>query len=229
MKHLLLLLALTTIFASCGQVSSEDIDQDIIETDYYLTYDAETSTLEASGKFTIGGDTTYVTLDGDSHLKVNGLSTKIDVNLFKQVSYVLKQSSAYQMNKNYQFIYTNADKDQFINNSTLPSAVSFTSPVEVENNEELSIDWTIDQVNDQATSLYFGLSHDNGYSSHYVDESLPNGRFELSAQDLQAYRGQTISLRLCRARSTRSIQNPGAGGSLQARYCSASKSINIKL
>lgn len=229
MKHLLLLLALTTIFTSCGQVSSEDVEQDIIETDYYLNYSAENSSLEASGKFTIGGNTTYVTLDGESNLKVNSAVTKIDVNLFGQVSYVFKQSSAYQMNKNYQFVYTNKDQDKFVNNSTLPSSVTLSVPASIESDENLFVDWNVDQVNDQATSMYVGLSYDNGYTTHPVSAKDSNGQLELNSVQLSEYRGQTIKLHLCRTRVKRNIENPGAGGRLEARYCSANKTVELKL
>ncbi len=226
MKHLLLLISLTTIFASCGQVSSEDIDQDIIKTNYLLNYDAQTTQLEASGRFTIGGiSPTYVVLDGNSNLKINGLTATFDINLFGQVSYVYKKNTTHSTALNYQFKYTNSDEDIFINNITLPSAVSLSAPTSIESDENLLINWNVTEASDLADSMIIYLSHDNGSMTKSLDEGLTTGLQEFTVEELLLLRGQTISVKICRSKNNSSIQHPGSGGSISSRYCSIKKQV----
>lgn len=228
MKHLLLLLALTTIFTSCGQVSSEDIEQDIIKTNYFLNYDAQTTQLEASGSFTIGGiSPTYVVLDGSSNLKVNNVSATFDINLFGQVSYVYKKNTTHNTAVNYQFKYTNRDDDIFTNNITLPSAVSLTALTSIESTESLSVSWNVTEPSDQAGSMIMYLSHDNGSITKILDEGLVTGLEEFTIEELLLLRGQKVSIRICRSKYNNTIQHPGSGGSISSRYCSIKKQVTL--
>ncbi len=229
MKHLIVLLSLTTLFVSCGKVSSEDIEQDIIKTNYSVVYDQETSQLEASGTFTIGGlNPTYVVLDGTSNLKVNNQSTSFDINLLGQVSYLYKRSIPFNQNVNYQFKYTNRDGDEYVNSINLPSSVSFETPVSIETNQDLVVRWDVSQSSDSATSMSLYIDHENGSLFYSLDESLSNGELEVKSQDLMLYIGQTISIRICRTKSTSQIQHPGEGGSIKSKFCTAKKNVVIQ-
>ncbi len=228
MKQIIFLLALTTLFASCGQVSSDDINQDIIETDYSLTYNSDQGKIEASGSFTIGGaDSTFVKLDGPSNLRVNGNSTKLETTLVGQLSYVYKKSTTFNPNSTYRFDYTNRDGDVFTNVATLPSLITTTTKAVVENYEGITLDWQVDDPNDQANSFRVIINHNNGFLIKYPDHNVSAGSLEIKSGELSEFRGQTVRISACRYKKTKSINNPGAGGELSTSFCSKSHLVAL--
>lgn len=230
MKQILILITLSAIFTSCGQISSDDVEQDIIKTDYSLSYNEDNSQVVAQGYFTVGGhNSTFVKLDGLSNLKVNGNNTKLEATLLGQLSYVFKRSASYDAERSYRFDYTNKDEDTFSNIVKLPSLISMATLTTVESDQPVIIDWTVQNPNDGATSLNININHDNGFFSKQLDPALPSGQFEISREELAFYRGQSITINLCRKKRAYSINNPGAGGSLSAAYCAKSKSVTLKI
>lgn len=75
--NLLVLFILSLMIISCGQISSEDVNPDVIVTNYSADFDDETKTLRVAGSFTVGGNnSTYVDLVSPAKFTVNGRATR---------------------------------------------------------------------------------------------------------------------------------------------------------
>eukprot|EP00923_Selenidium_pygospionis_P004333 GHVN01006922.1.p1 GENE.GHVN01006922.1~~GHVN01006922.1.p1 ORF type:complete len:100 (-),score=8.21 GHVN01006922.1:30-329(-) len=79
--------------ASCGQISSEEVSQEVIKTDYSVNYNEELNSLKLSGSFVLDhSQLTYVKLEGESNLLIDSEVAIHETNIFHQHSYGVERS-----------------------------------------------------------------------------------------------------------------------------------------
>lgn len=215
------------LLASCGQISSEEVSQELIKTNYSINYDADSDDLSLSGTFVLEkSQLTYVKLDGESNLVIDGKVSNHETNIFHQHTYNTKQSG-YDERKSYQFTYSNSEGSRFYNSISLPSKTEFTSASVIEYGEDLNINWLVHNSNDGATGMYVILQYENGIQNYYLNLNVDRGVESIIYQDLERFSGQNILVKICRDKYNSVFDHPGAGGTISSTFCSKSKSVSI--
>jgi hypothetical protein len=230
MKNILTLtfLLALSVLTSCGQISSEDISSQVVRTKYSATYNQDTKRLEVDGRFMLN-NATYVTLDGESGLTVNGNATRYKRDLIGQVTYeYVKSNVSRSALSDYNLVYTNTEGSKYRNTLTIPSAIAVSIDTHVEASQDLVIDFELADPSDEATEMEARISYNEGSFERSVDAGLARGQFRFSAQDLNILQGQIVTVRVCREKYSSTLDHPGAGGYLNSRNCTRSYEVLIK-
>lgn len=216
---------------SCGQMSSNDVNQDVIYTNYEASYDEMTGALEVSADFTVGGNrSTYIQLDEPSKVYINGRTGIKDENILNQIFY--KYSAYYEDYLNIGMIpisYTNADERTFNNSSRIPSRISFNlNSSSLQKGEDLRINYQIDDTTDGANLLYLHLDYQNGKMTRFISSSLAeHGNVTVYYEQMNQMVGKSVNAYLCRSKISKSINHPGEGGSFKTEFCSKRKTFFV--
>src|SRR4051812_5469127 len=81
-------LAFGVLLSGCEMENATSVDQERIYTSYGISYDAFEQKLRASATFYFGGPTgTYLILDGQSDVQIDGTSLQKETTFLNQVSY----------------------------------------------------------------------------------------------------------------------------------------------
>lgn len=234
MKNLLYLstlLGFIFLLTSCGQISSEDVATDLIKTNYYARYEEADKVVEADGHFLLDDSFgTYVTLDGTSHLKINGNVAKLKTTIVNQKYYQIKKHQFdLQVRREFEFEFVDKEGRSYLNRTSIPNQVRFTVPKKVLKGESLVINFSVDDINDGATSVDGYISFGNGSFYQYAKGNVKNGKLTVSAESLNNLENTTnLTVSLCRVMSKRVTDHPGSGGRLVSSYCASPKTVEIE-
>lgn len=231
LSYLSIILSVLFLLTSCGQISSEDVSTDLIKTNYYVTYEEGSKSVEAEGHFLLDEAIgTYVTLDGTSHLKINDSVAKLKTTIVNQKYYIIKKSN-YVLQGNDEFSFEFFDKEgrSYLNRITIPNKVSFEVPEKLARTEDLIINFEVADINDGGTSVDAYISFGNGSFFRYAKGNIKNGKLTVSSEGLAGLiEVKTLNVKVCRKNNKKVSDHPGSGGRLVSSYCTGSKLVTLE-
>lgn len=242
LSTLVFMLALT-LFTSCGQIPSDQVEQSSIRTKYRAKYIEADKKLLIHGTFTTGF-LTFVSLDSDSSLRVNGYGTKEKRILLVGTPYYEYKKTDYDRSRleDYDLVYTNKDGEEFRNTVRVPSRVTSQLPDTVRSNQDIIIDYDVEgsmgnssyvtyevmySVRDQSQDPSDDVDLDDNSSLKPIRYTR-NGSFRISAEEINEANAYEVNISVCHESNGELQEHPGAGGGLSSSYCTGFKTITIE-
>jgi hypothetical protein len=233
----LILLAST----GCAKTASSNINPSQVYTSYSLSYgyggangpvDPSTATLTMTATFNIAGSTgTYLVLDGQSGVAVNGSPLDENVDIIDQVTYQHVKDGATDADASapYLFVYTANDGTQYQNTLNLPGAIQvtnsagssypLTSPLRVEWSSATSV-----SASETVTAYLEGLDGTYFTQSDGATVTGTTGEAVIGTEDLQTAVSGPALLSICREQYGFPAQAP----SIEVCRCSPKIPVTLK-
>lgn len=213
---------------SCGQIDSNQVDQQEIYPAYNASFDGDKNTIEFKASFSVGGSIgTQVWLKDESSISINNSKLSGDSNIFNQISYSYKKKNPAN-NLNYNIIYKNNDGETYTNNMSIPGAVHFKAPAVAYRSEGLIVHWNLENgfAGDTLDVWITTTSNSENVATERLISS--NGTTYISPESLEGLTEGSFKVKLCRSRTSYKIQSPTIGGHLCSSFCTKSKTIVIE-
>jgi hypothetical protein len=222
----LLLAAAALFICGCAVENSSDVSQDRIRTSYGAVYSAETKDITFSATFTFG--TTYLQLDGDSSVAVDGLSMQAKRTIINSLYYqrVLPADTESGYEKTYVLSYVNNDGQTYENSLTLPPELLLEPvPATVPVSQPLVVQWTTGEpVQNMRVAAWLRYADDDSIKAFSVGSTVENassGSLTFSADKLAAIYPHAPTLEVCVIDERDDPVAPEAGGSISISSCTA--------
>lgn len=219
----------------CAQVDSTKVSQSEIYTHYEASYAESEQALRFHADFTVGqGIGTSVRLSGNSAVLANGIALKEIQSIAHDVYYESIQpnkSSEEATGAQQEFEYRNNDGNIFSNFFFIPQRISVDVPASSRLSDGFTLSWAIADRIGQNELIDASLNTDYGLISGVAGANptgASSGRMAFSSESLAKIKPQTATILVCRKIYFNSIHAPDVGGSLEARYCAAEKSIDLR-
>lgn len=237
----LILLAST----GCAKTASSNINPSQVYTAYSVSYryggagapvDSSTAILSLSATFNIAGSTgTYLELDGQSGIAVNGSPLTEKEDFIDQVNYTHEKNGAVDADAStpYVFVYTDNDGKQYQNTLTLPAAIQVTNspgssyPL----TSSLHVDWSSANSVSTSENLTAYLESTNGTFLASSDGSPSSGTTGQTVFDLESLQTATPGpalLSICREQYGSPAQAPAVGGTIEISRCSPKIPVTLQ-
>lgn len=218
-------LATALMLTACADIRSSKVDQSEIYPNYRVSYDAGARTLLFNAVFTVGKGVggTYVELDKNSQVKVNGGEMRKSPSVANQIGYEYSMSDVgpERLGEQFEISYTDNAGKTYTNKVRVPLAVTASVPSQFSQAVGLDISWTIADRLSAEESIYAQINFGSGVGGFFDPRpSVSSGRIRVTAEDLAPYRPGRTDIAICRSQSTANINAAAIGGSLTATYCS---------
>lgn len=229
--------ALILLATGCAKTTSSNINQGQIYTAYEATYryggpgyttDSSTPILRLSATFNVAGPTgTYVQLDGQSQVTVNGSTMTENQDLINQVFYTHEKDAAVEADaqQSYAFTYTDNDGKQYQNTLSIPPTITVANAASTSYSlaAPLHISWSAPTpVATSETLTGYVEKTDGSYfvSSQSGTVSGNSGDIIVGSDSLGTATAGNAMIYVCRSRSGVPAQAPSVGGSISVTRCS---------
>ena len=225
------------LFLSCSKISSDDIDQSEIFTQYSLDYKKDSGEVLAKANFFVERPgLKRVELTNESTIYVNGQKMRlqgiVEKNLSLEYSVILEMDD---LVKGLKFRYTNNDQDIYENTFfVLKSPELSAIPERIELDEPSTLVFKTDSLDKSGKDLYFNITGDNGImlrsKNLVMDDIQKEGIATFEIKDRKTFgdslteKGQIV---ICAAQNKENVVAPAAGGSANLTSCSQPYDVKI--
>jgi hypothetical protein len=233
------------IGSGCAKTSSSDVNPSQIYTAYEATYryggagypaDSATPILKVTATFNVAGSTgTYVQLDGQSQVSVNGSVLTENEDIINQVTYVREKDGASDSDAGaaFSFVYTDNDGKQYQNTLTLPppALIANAAGSIYSLSSALRVYWSASTAVASSETLIAYLEKVDGtyvVSSQSDASSGTAGQIVIDVTSLQPATPGAALLSVCRSRYGSPAQAPAAGGSITVTRCSPKVPVTLQ-
>lgn len=214
----------------CGQIESDQIDQEEIYTDYQGTYNEESGVFKVSARFSVGGSFgTQVWLSEKSGIFVNGIKLAGDDDLFNLIQYKY-ESLKYpeEFPSTFDLRYQNEKDRNYENKMEMPGRVRFVVDHEISRNHGGVIEWRLSDSKLGDERLEIELSDREG-KKFIIGEAITDfsGTTRIEPEFIEGFDGDLLFVTVCRKRRAKKVVAPTIGGNMSMTYCS--RKINSRI
>lgn len=192
----------------CGQIESDQVDQDEIYTDYLGTYNEESGVFKVSARFSVGGSLgTQVWLSEKSGIFVNGFKLAGDDDLFNLIQYKYESLvNPEEFPKIFNLHYLNEDGRSYENKMFMPGKVSFAIDGEIDRSLGGVIEWSLSDPEVGDERLEFELSDGEGKKyTVYRDVEDLTGMIRIDPVFLEGFNGDLLFVSVCWKRGAKEV------------------------